>query len=163
MILDRDGLRLLFELSSRVEEVTGEATQVKDSLLSKPGEGRTPEDGYLEEIVSGLEGVERSISALISQYLPLVRQGGTLLVFSGLPKGEILGIDAGAVHYSEVSVKGCSGFALSHFREAFETIKDNEKSFRQLITHKFSFEHGQEAFDMLKAGKDFKILLGSTL
>ena len=68
MILDRDRLRLLFELSSRVEEVTGEATQVKDSLLSKPGEGRTPEDGYLEEIVSGLEGVERSISSLISQY-----------------------------------------------------------------------------------------------
>ena len=68
MILDRDGLRLLFELSSRVEEVTGEATQVKDSLRSKPGEGRTPEDGYLEEIVSGLEGVERSISSLISQY-----------------------------------------------------------------------------------------------
>ena len=104
-----------------------------------------------------------NISALIPQYLTLVRQGGTLLVFSGLPKGELLQIDAGAVHYSEVSIKGCSGFALEHFREAFETIRENEKSFRQLITHKFNFEHGQEAFDMLKAGKAFKILLGSDL
>lgn len=104
-----------------------------------------------------------NISALVSQYLPLVRQGGTLLVFSGLPKGEMLQIDAGAVHYSEVSIKGCSGFALEHFKEAFEAIKANERSFRQLITNKFSFEHGQEAFDMLKAGKAFKILLGSTL
>lgn len=68
MILDRDGLRLLLDLSSRVEEVTGEATQVKDSLLSKPGEGRTPEDGYLEEVVSGLEGVERKLSLLVSRY-----------------------------------------------------------------------------------------------
>ena len=104
-----------------------------------------------------------NISKLIPAYLPLVRQGGTLLVFSGLPKGEMLDVDAGIIHYSEVSVKGCSGFSLEHFREAFETIKTNEASFRQLITHKFSFEHGQEAFDMLKAGKAFKILLGSNL
>lgn len=104
-----------------------------------------------------------NISKLIPAYLPLVRQGGNLLVFSGLPKGDILEVDAGIVHYNEVSVKGCSGFALAHFREAFDTIKNNEASFRQLITHKFNFEHGQEAFDMLKAGKAFKILLGSEL
>ena len=104
-----------------------------------------------------------NISKLIPAYLPLVRQGGNLLVFSGLPKGDILEVDAGVVHYNEVSVKGCSGFALDHFREAFDTIRNNEQSFRQLITHKFGFEHGQEAFDMLKAGKAFKILLGSNL
>ena len=104
-----------------------------------------------------------NIAPLVAAYLPLVRQGGTLLVFSGLPKGEMLSVDAGAVHYNEVSVKGCSGFALSHFREAFETIRDNEERFRQLITHRFSFEDGQEAFDMLKAGKAFKILLGADL
>jgi len=104
-----------------------------------------------------------NISKLIPAYLPLVRQGGNLLVFSGLPKGDILEVDAGIVHYNEVSVKGCSGFALAHFREAFDTIRNNEASFRQLITHKFDFEHGQEAFDMLKAGKAFKILLGSEL
>ena len=104
-----------------------------------------------------------NLSKLIPASLPLVRQGGNLLVFSGLPKGDILEVDAGIVHYNEVSVKGCSGFALAHFREAFDTIKANEASFRQLITHKFNFEHGQEAFDMLKAGKAFKILLGSEL
>ena len=104
-----------------------------------------------------------NISKLIPAYLPLVRQGGNLLVFSGLPKGDILEVDAGIVHYNEVSVKGCSGFALAHFREAFDTIRNNEASFRQLISHKFDFEHGQEAFDMLKAGKAFKILLGSEL
>ena len=104
-----------------------------------------------------------NIASLVEAYLPLVRQGGTLLVFSGLPKGEMLSVDAGAIHYSEVSVKGCSGFALSHFKEAFETISGNEKRFRQMITHRFDFEHGQEAFDMLKAGKAFKILIGSYL
>lgn len=104
-----------------------------------------------------------NISKLVSEYLPLVRQGGTLLVFSGLPKGDILEVDAGMIHYGEVSIKGCSGFGLPHFREAFETIKANEASFRQLITHKFDFRQGQEAFDMLRAGKAFKILIGSYL
>ena len=104
-----------------------------------------------------------NIASLVGAYLPLVRQGGNLLVFSGLPKGEMLSVDAGAIHYNEVSIKGCSGFALSHFREAFETIRGNEESFRQLITHKFGFEHGQQAFDMLKAGKAFKILIGADI
>ena len=104
-----------------------------------------------------------NIASLVESYLPLVRQGGTLLVFSGLPKGEMLNIDAGAIHYSEVSVKGCSGFALCHFREAFETISGNEERFRQMITHRFNFEQGQEAFDMLKAGKAFKILIGADI
>ena len=104
-----------------------------------------------------------NIASLVESYLPLVRQGGTLLVFSGLPKGEMLNIDAGAIHYSEVSVKGCSGFALCHCREAFETISGNEERFRQMITHRFNFEQGQEAFDMLKAGKAFKILIGADI
>ena len=67
MILDRDGLTLLLSLSSKVEGVTEEAIQTKDSL-SKPGEVRTPEDGYLEDIVSGLERVQRSLSYLIGEY-----------------------------------------------------------------------------------------------
>ena len=67
MILDRDGLTLLLSLSSKVEGVTEEAIQTKDSL-SKPGEARTPEDGYLEDIVSGLERVQRSLSSLIGEY-----------------------------------------------------------------------------------------------
>jgi L-iditol 2-dehydrogenase len=104
-----------------------------------------------------------NIAKLVSDYLPLVRHGGTLLVFSGLPKGESLDIDAGAIHYNEVSIKGCSGFGLDHFKESFSVIKANEKLFRQLITNKFDFEHGQQAFDMLKAGKAFKILIGSDI
>ena len=102
-----------------------------------------------------------NIASLVGAYLPLVKQGGNILVFSGLPKGEMLSVDAGAIHYNEVSIKGCSGFALRHFKEAFETIRGNEESFRQLITHKFGFEQGQQAFDMLKAGKAFKILIGA--
>ena len=104
-----------------------------------------------------------NIGSLVSQYLPLVRNGGTLLVFAGLPKGEMLQVDAGAVHYSEVSVKGCSGFSLDNFRRAFDIIKADPKRYRQLITHRFGFGDGQKAFELLLQGKAFKVLLGSGL
>ena len=102
-----------------------------------------------------------NITSLIAQYLPLVREGGNLLVFSGLPKGEMLDVDAGLVHYSEVSVKGCSGFSLKNFKKAFEMIKESPDLYRQLITHKLPFEEGQKAFELLRTGKAFKIILGS--
>ena len=66
MILDRDGLRILLDLSSRVEEVTGEAVKVWETL-SDPGT-HTPEEDTLREIVSGLGKVGRSIESLISRY-----------------------------------------------------------------------------------------------
>lgn len=102
-----------------------------------------------------------NITSLVETYLPLVRNGGNLLVFAGLPKGDAFSVDAGLVHYNEVSVKGCSGFALSDYKKAFEMIKSDPALYRQLITHKFGFDDGQKAFDLLKAGKAFKILLGS--
>lgn len=102
-----------------------------------------------------------NIGALAGQYLPLVRKGGCLLVFAGLPKGDILDIDAGAIHYDEVSVRGCSGLSLKNFKEAFEMISSAPDSFRRLISCKMNLSKGMEAFEMLKSGKAFKIILGS--
>ena len=102
-----------------------------------------------------------NIGALVSQYLPLVRNGGNLLVFAGLPKGEVLNVDAGIIHYNEVSLKGCSGFGLEDFKTAFEMIKADPARYRRLITHKFGFKDGQKAFNLLREGKAFKILLGN--
>ncbi len=102
-----------------------------------------------------------NIASLVKQYLPLVRRGGNLLVFAGLRKDEVLEIDAGIVHYGEVSIKGCSGYALADFKTAFEMIKADPERYRRLITHKFGFKEGQKAFNLLKEGKAFKILLGN--
>lgn len=104
-----------------------------------------------------------NIGALVPQYLPLVRNGGNLLVFAGLPKGETLQVDAGILHYGEVSLSGCSGFALEDFKTAFELIKADPARYRCLITHKFGFKDGQKAFNLLRDGKAFKILLGNKL
>lgn len=102
-----------------------------------------------------------NIGALVEQYLPLVRKGGSLLVFAGLPKGDMLNVDAGAIHYNEINVTGCSGFSLHHFEEAFRMISEAPDLFRRLISCKMNLSEGMKAFEMLKAGQAFKIILGS--
>ena len=67
MILDRPGLVLLLRLSHSVEAVSREAEKVKETLID-PEEARTPDEGYLEDIVSGLEKVGRPLSSLVSLY-----------------------------------------------------------------------------------------------
>lgn len=96
---------------------------------------------------------------LVAEYVEGVADGGTVLVFSGLPKSEKLVLDSYAVHYREITVTGSYGYAVNHFAQAFEMIKENPNHYRRLITHTFPLEQGTEAFQLLRNGKAFKIVL----
>jgi D-arabinose 1-dehydrogenase-like Zn-dependent alcohol dehydrogenase len=60
---------------------------------------------------------------LVSDYVRSVGNGGTVLAFSGLRKGETFDIDSHAIHYREVTLTGCSGFASSNFNKSFDMIR----------------------------------------
>lgn len=96
---------------------------------------------------------------LVAHAVHQVANGGTVLIFSGLKKEETFEADAYAIHYREVSVTGCSGFALSHFQNAFAMIKAKPEHYAKLITHRLPLSQGLEAFNLLKAGMAFKIVL----
>ena len=42
---------------------------------------------------------------------------------------------------------------------AYEAVRNNPDHYRRLITHTFPLEKGQEAFDFLKDGRAFKIVI----
>jgi L-iditol 2-dehydrogenase len=98
-------------------------------------------------------------ASLIADAVHRIGNGGTVLVFSGLKKQDTFEADAYSIHYREVSVTGCSGFALSHFTHAYAMIEAKQSHYAKLITHRLSLEQGREAFDLLKQGKAFKIVL----
>ena len=141
-----------------VVEPSKERREQLESFGIKTREFDSVKKGEFDNVVIAV-----NIPELVPQYMPLIREGGNLLVFSGLPSGVSLSVDASCVHYSEISVKGCSGFGLRQFKKAFEMIKADPALYRKLITHRLPFEEGQKAFDLLKSGKAFKILLGSDL
>ncbi len=96
---------------------------------------------------------------LVADYAAKAADGATVLVFSGLKKEETLTLDSYAIHYREVSVTGSFGYALRHFAKALELISADSSRYRRLITHSLPLEDGRKAFEILKLGKAFKIVL----
>lgn len=98
---------------------------------------------------------------LVEGAVEKVRDGGTVHVFAGLPSGTDLCISGKALHYRKVSVTGSSGFNMATYHKAFELIKANPANYERMITHTFPLEKGTEAFDMLRSGEAFKIMITS--
>jgi L-iditol 2-dehydrogenase len=100
-------------------------------------------------------------SAVFDGYVRGVADGGTVLMFSGLPKGEGIPVDTYSIHYREVSLVGSFGYSLPQFREALDLIQANRALFSSLITHRLPLAEGGEGFKLLDSGEALKIVLGS--
>ena len=100
-----------------------------------------------------------NVPALVEEAVSKVKDGGKVHVFAGLPSGTKLSVDARDLHYRFVKIMGCSGFALPAFHEAFDRIRKNPANYERLITHRFPLEKGSEAFETLKRGEAFKIMI----
>ncbi len=96
---------------------------------------------------------------LVHKYVEEVVDGGTVLVFSGLPKGVELNVDAYSVHYREVSVVGSYGYSIRHFVDALAMIKQYPDTFSKVITHRFPLEQGKHSFELLQKAEALKIVL----
>jgi len=96
---------------------------------------------------------------LVSEYVRLAADSGTVLMFSGLGREDVVAIDAYSVHYREVTLAGSFGYAMRHFRKALELVTEHRADFSRVITHRMPLEKGAEAFDLLSSGQAFKIIL----
>ncbi|MFA5544900.1 MAG: alcohol dehydrogenase catalytic domain-containing protein [Sphaerochaetaceae bacterium] len=96
---------------------------------------------------------------LVNQYVTSIADGGTVLLFSGLKKEEMLSTDSYSIHYRQVTLTGCSGYAMDEFNTAFEMISQNVQHYKRLITHIFPIEQGANAFELLRMGKAFKVVI----
>lgn len=76
--------------------------------------------------------------------LSLVRRGGRINFFAGLPRGSRLKLDSNRIHYEQVSIVGTSGFAPSHFARALEALTRNAAAFQSLITRTVSMNEIEE-------------------
>jgi len=96
---------------------------------------------------------------LVSEYVRHVADGGSVLIFSGLPKDELVMIDAFSIHYREVTLAGSFGYAIPHFKEALSMIERHGSEFSRIISQRVGLEEGPSAFKLLAAGDAFKIVL----
>ncbi|MCE5256416.1 MAG: alcohol dehydrogenase catalytic domain-containing protein [Spirochaetaceae bacterium] len=112
------------------------------------------EDGAYDAVIIAVNKRE-----LVTDYLKAVADGGTLLMFSGLGRDEMVCMDAYSIHYREVTISGSFGYAMPHFRQALDLVGEHREQLSRVITHEFPLEDGKKAFELLAAGQAFKIVL----
>ena len=72
--------------------------------------------------------------------LELVRPGGTVLAFGGLPREARVAVDPYRIHYEEVSLRGAFHHTPRHVRTALAFLGSGAYPFERLITHQVGLE-----------------------
>jgi L-iditol 2-dehydrogenase len=91
------------------------------------------------EAAGTVEAWERALS--------LVRPGGTVLAFGGLPRDARVTIDPYRIHYEEVRLVGAFHHAPRHLRAALAFLASGAYPFERLVTHEVGLEGVAELFD----------------
>jgi L-iditol 2-dehydrogenase len=103
-------------------------------------------------VTSDPEGVDVAIEAAGTveaweRALDLVRPGGTVLAFGGLPRDVRVAIDPYRIHYEEVRLVGSFHHAPRHLRAALAFLASGAYPFERRITHEVGLEGVAGLFD----------------
>jgi L-iditol 2-dehydrogenase len=79
--------------------------------------------------------------------LALVRPGGTVLAFGGLPRDARVEIDPYRIHYEEVRLVGAFHHTPRHLRAALAFLASGAYPFERLVTHEVGLEGVAALFD----------------
>jgi L-iditol 2-dehydrogenase len=74
------------------------------------------------------------------QALGLVRNGGTVILFGGLPAGEQVPFDAYRLHYDELTVRGAFHHTPATVRAALAFLASGAYPWERLLTHEVGLE-----------------------
>ena len=86
--------------------------------------------------------------------LALVRPGGRILLFGGCPPGEHVPVDAGKIHYGNLTLYGTFHFTPAEVREALELLKSGAVPPDVLISDRVPLSDIVRYF-VLNGGKDY--------
>lgn len=101
-----------------------------------PAFGAVAGDGRGADIVIEAAGT----SAAWEHALELVRPGGTVLAFGGLPRDARVSVDPFRIHYEEVSLVGAFHHTPRSVRAALAFLSTGAAPFERLITHRVGLE-----------------------
>jgi L-iditol 2-dehydrogenase len=87
----------------------------------------------------------------------LAADGGTVLLFAGLPAGARVAVDAHAVHYREVSIVGSFHYTPREVDEALALLAAGAIPAAEIVSARRPLSEWQEAFDLARAGTALKV------
>src|ERR1035438_9640253 len=127
-------------------------------------EGMKAEVGLIENMRG--EGARFSLvidttgdADVISELPALTANGGTVLLFAGMPEGARVSVDAYAVHYREVSITGSFHYTPRDVDAAFALLVEGEIPVSSLVGERRGLAQWREAFDLVERGIAMKVAL----
>ena len=92
--------------------------------------------------------------------IKLVRKGGTVVMFGVPSKGATTEIDMSVVYSKEISIVTTYAASDMDTKNALEMISSGSVDVKSLITHKYSLDESQKAFEHAKTGDNaMKIII----
>ena len=105
--------------------------------------GATPGDGNGADVVLEAAGTVEAWRTAVE----LVRPGGTVVLFGGLPREAAPPVDAYRLHYEELTLRGAFHHAPRHVRAALAFLASGAAPWERLVTHRVRLEGVTALFD----------------
>jgi L-iditol 2-dehydrogenase len=116
-------------------------------------------DGYGADVVIECAGTK----ATWEQAVELVRKGGRVLWFGGLPGGAKVELDAASLHYGEISLFNIHGGTAEDAQKAFELITSGKINTRCLLSGEVPLKGVEGALQKMIAGEVIKMVVNPDL
>ena len=109
-------------------------------------------------------GADKVISATPAnttqqQSLFMVRKGGVVVFFGGVPKGSLTELDTNLIHYNNLWIKGHFGASYDQSRRAFELAISPVFPTEKFITHILPLSKINEGIQLTRSGEAIKVVL----
>jgi L-iditol 2-dehydrogenase len=89
----------------------------------------------------------------------LVRCGGQAVLFGGCPRGSVMRVDTGRLHYDQVSILSPFHFTPRNVRSAYDLLARGALDIGALISGSYKLEDLMEAFARLQQGDGAKFAI----
>lgn len=93
------------------------------------------------------------------QAISLVRRGGRVLWFGGLPAGSIVAVDAARVHYDAIQLCNSHGGTAEDARQALQYLANGRVKVRPLLTAELPLAETEQALQRMGRGEAVKVVL----
>ncbi len=125
----------------------------------------TKEDSIeaVKKLTNG-RGADKVISANPSnaaqaQSVFMVKPGGIVVLFGGVPKGTLTEMDTNYIHYQNIWVKGHFGASYIQSRRAYELAIAKSFPSEKFITHRLPLEKINDGIELTRTGEAIKVVL----
>jgi len=95
-----------------------------------------------------------------TQAVELVRKGGRVVLFGGLPKANpMVTLDSNRIHYGEIEVVGAFSYHPTYHEQALDILRRGLIPADHLITHQFKLDDINIAFETAAQGEALKVIV----